>query len=373
MRVLHVISGRRLYPQARQAIEIVKELRRCGIQAHVACEPECAISIAAEATLTPVAHWPMTTKSGLRKLGRLWRLISSVNADLVHVHCETGDATIPGLAARLVGVRCVLSSDAPDRNTELPRPLAQRLYDRYLTTSIDTAKRLLTQGVPESRLCRVRIGVDPQKYQPSWTPQEFLRAFDLSEDEFTIGLRVDDLSRKELKQLAHLLPILTAIYAGMRLLIFGEGPSVDYLRRRLNQVKLGEVVRYAGYRAEWLGFLGHLDLFLNLQRDVRQSMHVLDAQAAGVSVAGFDIVKGAGLVAECNRENLVAAQDYDKLASVVRRLIFRPKLRQELTARASRWIGTEFSPADMALSYFEAYAPLIDHGSRSTVSSYKAA
>jgi glycosyltransferase involved in cell wall biosynthesis len=373
MRTLHIISGRRLYPQARQAIELITQLQRCGIHAQVACEPECTVAVAAEATCAPVTHWAMDTRSGLRKLGRLRKLIGGVNPDLVHVHVETEDEAFLGIAARLAGARCVLSADAPDSKSELPGLLARRLYDRYITTSKETAERLLKQGMPASGLCRVGIAVDSRNYQPRWSTQEFRRAFDLADGEFTIGIRVNDLSRKELKQLMHLVPILAAIYAGVRFLILGEGPSVDHLRRRLKLVKLDTVVRYAGGPADWLSFLGHLDLFLTLKRDVRQSMDVLDAQAAGVPVSGFRIAHGVELLAETNRENLVASNDYEALASVVRRLIFRPKLRHKLAARATRWVDAEFSPAGMALSYLDAYARIVGRGPQSTMPPYTAA
>ena len=373
MRTLHIISGRRLYPQARQAVELVTQLQRCGIHAQGACEPECTVAVAAEATCAPVTHWAMDTQSGPRKLVRLMKLIGGVDPDLVHVHTENEDEAFFGIAARLTGARCVLSSAAPHGKSQLPGLLARRLYDRYMTTSRETVERLLKQGMPASRLCRVAIAVDSLKYQPRWSSEEFWRAFDLAEDEFTIGVRVNDLSRKELKQLVHLAPLLAAIYTGVRFLILGEGPSVDHLRRRFKLVKLDAMVRYASWPADWSSFLGHLDLFLNLKSDVRHSLDVLEAQAAGVPVSGFKIAHGVEFVAESNRENLVAQNDYEALASVVRRLIFRPKLHHELAARATRWVRAEFSPAGMALSYLEAYAQVVGHGQQSRVPPYKAA
>jgi glycosyltransferase involved in cell wall biosynthesis len=320
-----------------------------------------------------MTNWAMDARSSLHRLQRLKRMIREVSPDLVHVHCEAGMPALVGAAASAARVTCILSSDAPEVGGKFCRLPGGRLYERYLTPFDDTRELLLKRFPQPDRVSGVRIGFDPLTYRPSWTVQNFRNVFAVSERAFTIGVQVDRLTRKSVRYLVMMLPVLTSIYVGSRLIILGEGPMVDYFKRNATMAGLGHTVRFVGAHADWSGFLGHLDLYLNLERDVRRSSYLLDAQAAGVPIAGFAILRGRALVAESMQRNLVEPQDYESFTKVIWRLIYQSKQRQELAQQGVRWVRDALSPEDMTTSYLDIYAEVLAGRPEPSASRFEAA
>jgi glycosyltransferase involved in cell wall biosynthesis len=369
MHLLHIVSGKTLFPQARQAIQLMPELAGRGIRLSLLCEPDCVVSIAAQSSGVNVVHWDGEQESWLGRLMQTRQLICQLKPDLVHVHCERGDGFIFGLAARLAGVKAVLSTDSPRRINRLPRMLNHHVYNRYLSPYEFVGSRLLRRGLPDAKLSRVRLGIDPDACRPSWTLEKFRKVFGLEADQFVIGLHTDFSSMQEQRYLLHLLPLLTGAYAGVRVIVFGEGPLEGSLEKNLQVVDPKGVVQLARTGHNLKNLLGHLQIFLSLSTQVRPHLELLDAQASGVPIAGINNQATLELVAKDNRINLVSPKDNEGLATAIKRLIYQPRQRRQLKATGERWVRQEFATADMAASYLEAYARTLRNRSNSSQAS----
>ena len=93
------------------------------------------------------------------------RLIEQQRPDLVHLHSRRGADILGGIAARMAGVRSVLSRRVD--NPESPRVVKwkYRLYDRVITISQGIADVLLSEGLPAEKLVCARSAVLAEDYQ----------------------------------------------------------------------------------------------------------------------------------------------------------------------------------------------------------------
>jgi glycosyltransferase involved in cell wall biosynthesis len=119
-----------------------------------------------------------------------------------------------------------------------------------------------------------------------------------------------------------------------RLRVAGTGPLEEELRGEVGRRGLGDVVEFAGFQTDVPAFLSTLDAFVlpSLKEGFPNSL--LEAMAAGLPVAAFDLpgvremADGAGLLA--------AAGDAGDLARALRTLLTDQTLRVDLGRAARR-------------------------------------
>ena len=83
--------------------------------------------------------------------------------------------------------------------------------------------------------------------------------------------------------------LLKVIRDDVHLLVFGDGPHRDRLRRFREQVVIRDKVHFLGHRNDLWQWLPHFDVFWSTSGYEGQSNAILEAMAAGVPVVATDI------------------------------------------------------------------------------------
>jgi glycosyltransferase involved in cell wall biosynthesis len=143
------------------------------------------------------------------------------------------------------------------------------------------------------------------------------------------------------------------------LLVAGEGPALEHLRRRVRRMGLEGHVRFVGYLSRQ-GELGDCycagDAFVFASRTETQGLVILEAMALGVPVVSTAVMGTRDVLRE-GQGALVAEDDVGHFAGRVRELLGDPDLRARLGA-AGRAYAAGWSSGAMAERMLALYGAL---------------
>lgn len=149
------------------------------------------------------------------------------------------------------------------------------------------------------------------------------------------------------------------------LLICGEGPARDDLRRQVQQMHLQDQVMFIGYLerdSELLDCYRAADVFVFASRTETQGLVLLEAMALGVPVVSTAVMGTVDIVAP-QRGALMAREEVPDFAANVMRLLANPTLRATLAREAGEFAQTWSAPVT-ALHVAGIYAGLIGDKAR---------
>jgi len=296
MRVLHIITGLAA-GGAEQQLQLL--LRHQSAQAEVAALTNPGtLADALRADGVTVHHLGMVANTDLFVLPRLKRLIQARGVDVVHTHLYR--ASVYGrIAARLAGVRTVVATEHSlgDGRIEGRRisPAVRRVYlttERLGRTTIAVstavARRLMSWGVPASRIDVVPNGIDMDRYRFDPAERERVRhRLGYGPTQFVVG-SVGRLVRAKRIDL-----MIRALHGQPRRaqgrisgLVVGDGPErapLTALARRL-----GVDVTFTGETGEVPALLSAMDLYVAPSSEETFGISGLEALAAGLPVGYVD-------------------------------------------------------------------------------------
>ncbi|MFE0189874.1 glycosyltransferase [Streptomyces sp. NPDC058989] len=251
MKVLHVITGLDMGGAEQQLRLLLRRLpAQCEVVTLTGPGP---VADGIEADGTPVTHLEMTGDRDLTVLPRLAALIRAGGYDLVHTHLYR--ACVYGrIAARLAGVRAVVATehslgDAVIEGRRLTRGVralyraTERLGAATVAVSDTVAARLLRWGVPERRIHVVHSGIEAHRFGFDPAARALVRTrLGLPLDAFVVGGAGRLVPGKRFDVLVRAVTQLP----GVHLLLAGEGPERETLRRTAEQFGSGDRIHLLG-------------------------------------------------------------------------------------------------------------------------------
>ena len=360
MKLLHVETGRHLYGGARQVLYLLQGLQQAGVDSVLVCSRGSAIEAAAQTLVSRLYALPIGGDLDLQFLWRLRRIIAEERPDIVHLHSRRGADLLGGLAARLCGVRCVLS-----RRVDNPEPRwwvawKYRLYDRVITISQGIYDVLAGEGVGSEKLVCVRSAVGPEVFGHACDREWFRETFRLPEDAVSMAVVAQLIPRKGHRYLLQVMPELLEAFPNLRLLLFGQGPEEARLRAQVEALALSDRVSFAGFRTDLPKILPCLDLLVHPALMEGLGISLLQAAGAGVPI----VAVAAGGMPEIVRDGvnglLVPPADSQVLAAAIKRLLAEPELRHRFGAAGRELVQQEFSVEQMVRGNLQVYRELMN-------------
>ena len=358
MKVLHVESGRHLYGGALQVVYLIEGLEQRGVKCVLVCRVGSAI---ADRLRNRVGHLHEISMGGDLDLGQIWRLrriIKLERPDIVHLHSRRGAEIMGGLAARLAGVKVVLS-----RRVDNPEPpiwvgWKYRLYQRVITISEGIYRVLLDEGVEQARLACVRSAIDPESCELECDRTWFREAFGLRESTTTLAVIAQLIPRKGHRFLINAMPELLDSFPDLRLLVFGQGALQDELKRQVDEMGLQAAITFAGFRTDLTRILPCLDLVVHPALMEGLGISLLQAAAAGVPIVAVNAGGMPEVVQDGYNGLLVPPGDTPALLQAISRLLSDRPLMMRMGQAGRVLVGREFSVARMVEGNLQVYREL---------------
>lgn len=213
--------------------------------------------------------------------------------------------------------------------------------DRVITVCQPFARELSAMGIP-----RERILVQHMPIRPFMPPEpELLSALRQRlgiGGETKVLLSVGRFSReKGHADLIHSFSSMRRMLpeTPMQLVLVGEGPEQEPVRRLCQELNLDEAVTFAGQQEDVRPFYGIADLFLLPSHSEGSPNVLLEAMAAGIPVVATS-VGGIPELAEPEKDALlVPSHDPEALAAASVRILQQEDLRERLTRSAREIVG----------------------------------
>lgn len=145
------------------------------------------------------------------------------------------------------------------------------------------------------------------------------------------------------------------------LVIAGEGPAQDHLRRRAQLLGISARVRFVGYlerSAALLDCYAAADVFVFASRTETQGLVLLEAMALGVPVVGLAVMGTAEVLRE-GQGALIAHDDVADFTDKVEWLVRHEDARASLAARARAYAAT-WSAREMTARLIDFYGEILD-------------
>ena len=311
----------------------VEELRRAGVAVErLACGP----------------------RFDPRALAGIWRTAFRLAPALVHLWQPLGTplefiSAFPVLPAVLIAS---IASSTPLESSWRCR--LHHCVARWLVPFPDMAERLTDRAVPPNQVAVVPPGVESGE-DDAPDPQALRAAFGVPANARVIACAGPFVPEAGLKDAVWAADILNYLSGDVHLLLAGDGPERDRLRRFVRDIAADERVHFLGPRPDLHAVFRSADVVWLPEHQPGELDMVLAALAAGrplvaTRVAGRMQVLGgdaAGL--------LIAPGDKAALARATRQLFDDPALARRLAAAARDRARERFAPGAMVERHLAVY------------------
>ncbi|MFE9382185.1 glycosyltransferase [Streptomyces sp. NPDC007025] len=365
---------------ARVVADLARAQVGAGLHVVVGCPAGGELADEAAAAGARALHWPAVREPGARIAAEVYgvqRLLHTVRPDLVHAHSAKA-----GLAARLA-VRGRMPTvyqphawsfeAATGRTARLARAwerYAARWADRVLCVSEAERETGAAVGI-EARWAVVHNGIDTARFTASaparaghgTAPRPEPRAPALAAvaelpPSAVLVVCVGRLcEQKGQRTLLHAWPQVAARVPDARLVLVGDGPDREELRRAAP-----DGVVFAGASRAVADWYAAADLVVLPSLWEGMALTPLEAMACRRPVLVSDVAGSRELLppgqqADC----LVPPADPDALAQAVARLALAPRLRAELADAAHAHVRSRFDITTTTTAVLELYRDVLRH------------
>jgi glycosyltransferase involved in cell wall biosynthesis len=362
-RILHLIPSLQRSGAEKQLCLLAAGLQQAGFDTHV-----CALAEGGPMVETLLA-------AGIRPtiLNRRWQidprlfwnlksLIDDLRPDVIHAWKCSANAY--GLAAavgcgvrRLVaGFRCIEPASSALWNS-INREIGRRGHG-LVANNRSVRDFYVEKGLPENKFQIIPSAVESPS-PSSATRRQILDQLELPQESRLIGLIGRLVPHKRVKDAIWAADLLKVVRKDVHLLIFGDGPHRDRLRKFRDQVRIRDHVHFIGHRNDMPLFLPHLDLLWSTSANEGQSSAILEAMAAGVPVVASDIPGTRDLITHDQTGLLVHVGDRGGFAREAHRLLENPDLSRRLGQAGRERVQSDFTVEKMVEKYVSMYQQLL--------------
>ena len=213
-------------------------------------------------------------------------------------------------------------------------------------------------GTPAEQVRVIANGVAPPD-PPAVTRRQLLAELELPANSRLVALVGRLWPQKRVKDAIWAADLLKVIRDDVHLLVIGDGPQRDRLRRYRDLCQIRDKVHFLGERGDVPRILPHFDVLWSTSGYEGQSNVILEAMAAGVPVVATDIPGTRELVVAGVTGYLVPVGDRAAFAKWTERLAERCGLGRPPGAAARQRVQSEFSVEKMVARHVELYREVL--------------
>ncbi len=234
-----------------------------------------------------------------------------------------------------------------------------RRADAVIALSGQLAEELQAAGFPPERIVRIPNGVDPRRFVPvdETTRRARQAALGASGPVLTFVGRLH--AQKDIATLLHATARLREEWPRIHVVLVGEGPEEDALRRLTRELGLQERVSFTGGVADVIPYLDATDVFVHPSRAEGMPGALLEAMACGLPCVATRIGGTADVITDGEDALLVPPGDFPSLGAAIARLLEDQALARRLGARARATVEARYTMTGVAEQYAALYKALV--------------
>ncbi len=298
---------------------------------------------------------------------RLKRRIAELRPELIHTWLFAANA-YGRAAGRACGVKHLIAAERcvdPWKGwleLTIDRRLA-RCTSRIAVNSPSVQAFYVRRGLPAEKFRVIPNGVEPP--EPTTAAREaVLSELGLPGDCHVVGVVGRLWPQKRIKDAIWAADLLKVVRDDVHLLVVGDGPERDRLRRFRDQVEIRDKVHFLGHRDDVPRLMPHFDLLWSTSAYEGQSNTILEAMALGVPVVATDVAGTRDLIVDGQSGCLVdhrldTPRRRAALARHTQILLEDPERARRLGEAGRRRALEEFSVEKMVERYVNLYREVL--------------
>lgn len=300
----------------------------------------------------------MKNKFDLSAINKLAKLIADEGIDIIHTHGYKSDI-IGVLAARKAGIKSIVTPHGFENAKDFKLRLfiwlgcqAMKYASKVVPLSQQLMNDVLRMGVKADKTLYIQNGVDLSEVEATPIPERN------KPQEKRIGFVGQMISRKNIFDILDIFDSLHQQHPNTRLLLLGDGDARAELEKYSQNLKSAEYIEFLGFRDDRLSLLKSFDLFVMTSTLEGIPRCLMEATAAGIPVAAYDI-PGIDQLISHNQTGLLAnLGDKQTLQQYWQELLFQPDKASELADAAKKYVNQHYSANRMAAEYSELFFEL---------------
>jgi L-malate glycosyltransferase len=199
--------------------------------------------------------------------------------------------------------------------------ILRRCADYVIFESNYERRRVIASGLPEAKSCVIHSGIDLERFAPRKADPALEARFGIDPARhFVYGIVARLSEEKGHRYLVSAFAKVVRDLPQSRLMIVGEGPLLEEVRRQVRDLNLEDSVIFTGMQRDIPAFLAMMKVFVLASTRESFPLSAREAMASGLAVIAPDI-GGCGEVVEDGVTGLLfPAADSEALADKMRRL-----------------------------------------------------
>lgn len=355
MKVMHIEAGRHLFGGAQQVAYLVNGLVKLNVDNIVVCPPNAELINEFDDSSVTLLPTKMKGDIDVGMVFRLRQIIQQHKPDLVHVHSRRGADLFALWAAKLCGVKVILSRRVDNTEPSWFARYKYNAYDSVVTISEGIRQVLLDEGVNPNHVQTILSAVDIGKFQRPQNREWLNDEFGLRNEDFVIGMLAQLIERKGHKVLFEAIPKILEQVSHAKILIFGKGPLESELKSFVASSDFQQSVIFAGFRTDIAKILANFDLLVHPAFTEGLGVSLLQASCSGVPIVASAVGGIPEAVADGENGLLIEPKDPRALADAVCRLATDETLREKMSINAKQRIQRLFSTEVMVQKNYDNY------------------
>jgi glycosyltransferase involved in cell wall biosynthesis len=296
-----------------------------------------------------------------KTLPLLAKLIKNGGFQLVHV--QTRVAQVLGwMSERITGVPFISTCHGFFKHRRLSRRFFPCWGEKTIAISKSVREHLLEDfHLKPDRIALIYNGVELERYpfEKAGKDHAFVRSIGISENATIVGT-VGRLSPvKGFEYLIDAFKDVVSRKSDIRLLIVGEGPEEDTLKKQVRRLEIADKVLFVSRGAPLEKYLSVLDIFCLPSVREGLGLSLMEAMAAGRACIASDVGGLSELITHGKDGVLVPPKDPGALSAAILDLAGDVPFRQQLAENAHRKAMDTFSIRDSVAKTIKVYEEVI--------------
>ncbi|WP_041713447.1 glycosyltransferase [Paraglaciecola sp. T6c] len=315
-------------------LELVKEYQKLNLATHII---------------------DMKNKFDLGAVDRLATLIREQNIDIIHTHGYKSDI-IGVLAARRAKIQCVVTPHGFENAKDFKLKTfiwlgcqSMRFAHKVVPLSQQLMQDVLNIGVKPEKTLYIQNGVDLSEVEAEPVPAR------VEPNKKRIGFVGQMISRKNIHDILDIFEKLHKKHPDTELILLGDGDARQELEQHTQTLASKDAIQFLGFRDDRLSLLKSFDLFVMTSTLEGIPRCLMEATAASIPVAAYDIAGIDQLISHEKTGLLATLGDKETLLTYWEKLLYNQTYATEMAENAKQFVYDNYSAQRMAAQYSDLF------------------
>lgn len=356
MKVVHINTAFSWGGGEAQTYYLVKELENRGIENTLIAQPNSPLAAKAKEEKIKLIEIFMRGEWDIAAVLKLKKFLKRIKPDVLHLHTSHAH-TLGLLAGRLAKVEKIISTRRMDFPTSgFFSRLKYTKVDKIVAISEVVKEILIRSGIEKEKITVIYSTINCEDFSGKSNLREGLG---LPQDTPILGTVGSLVNIKGHKYLFEAMVKIKEEFPQVRLLVVGEGPLEEKLKKLAEKLGLESVIIFTGFRKDIPEILGILDVFVLASLKEGLGVSLLEAASYGLPIVATNVGGIPEVVKDGITGFLVPPKDSKTLAEKIIYLLAHPEEAQKMGENGKEWIRKNFSVEKMVNKYATLYESLM--------------